>query len=51
MYNNYFSNRIKISEIKDNISSRIPTGDPRQTFLDPSDSRIQRLQGVSQNGS
>lgn len=47
MYNNYFSNRIKISEIKDNISSRIPTGDPRQTFLDPNASRIQRLQGFA----
>lgn len=47
MYNNYFSNRIKISEIKSNISSRIPSGDPRQSFIDPSDSRIQRLQGFA----
>lgn len=47
MYDNYFSNRIKITTIKQDIASTIPTGDDRLDYLNPNDNRIQRLQGFA----
>ena len=47
MYDNYFSNRIKITTIKQDIASTIPSGDGRLAYLNPNDNRIQRLQGFA----